>query len=311
MSQKPLNYRHLHYFWVVAKEGSITAAAQRLGLTAQTISAQLASLEREVGRALLVPQGRRLVLTDAGRMTMGYADQIFLLGEQLEESLRLGEGESGARLTLGISDGVPKLIAYRLLEVVMRLPRPVRLTCYEGKFENLLADLALHKLDLVVTDRPVNPGSSLRLFSHPLGESETLLFGAPPLAERYREGFPDSLHGAPLLLPTRNNALRARLDQWLEARNLRPRILAELEDSALLGTFGRSGTGLFPGPAALEQDVAEQLGALPVGRIEGVHEHFYAISGERRIQNPAVEAILQITREQILRPEEQPAAAGQ
>jgi len=301
MGQKPLNYRHLHYFWVVAKEGSITAAAQRLGLTAQTVSAQLAALERELGRALLAPQGRRLTLTEAGRLAMGYADQIFLLGEQMEEGLRLGDGEGGPRLTLGVSDGVPKLIAYRLLEVVMRLPQPVRLSCYEGKFENLLADLALHKLNLVLTDRPVNPGSSLRLFSHPLGESDTLLFGVPALAERYRQGFPESLHGAPLLLPTRNNALRARLDQWLEARNLRPRILGEFEDSALLDTFGRTGVGLFPGPAALRRDVAEQLGALPVGAVEGVQEHFYAISGERRIQHPAVEAILQATRERILR----------
>jgi LysR family transcriptional regulator, transcriptional activator of nhaA len=302
MSQKPLNYRHLHYFWVVAKEGSVTAAAQRLGLTAQTVSAQLAALERELGRALLAPQGRRLGLTEAGRLVMGFADQIFLLGEQMEESLRQGEGEGGPRLILGVSDGVPKLIAYRLLEVVTQLPRPVRLRCYEGKFEQLLADLALHKLDLVLADRPVSPGSSLRLFSHPLGESPTLLYGTPALAERYRPGFPASLHGAPLLLPTRNNALRARLEQWLEARNLRPRILGEFEDSALLDTFGRTGLGLFPGPEVLQREMAEQFGALPVGGVEGVHEHFYAISGERRIQHPAVEAILQ-TREHLLHPE--------
>jgi len=295
MRAKPLNYRHLHYFWVVAKEGSITAAAERLGLTVQTISAQVASLELEMGRVLLVPQGRRMALTEAGRLVMGYADQIFLLGEQLEDALREESGD-GLRLTVGISDGVPKLIAYRLLEVVMHLPQPARLTCYEGEFEQLLAELALHKIDMVLTDRPVIPGTSLRLFSHSLGESETLLFGVPELAARYHENFPDSLHGAPLLVPTRNNALRSGLDQWFDARGLRPRIVGEFEDSALLNTFGRTGAGLFPAPAALRSDVEEQLGALPVGEIVGVREHFYAISAERRIQNPAVEAILRSSR---------------
>jgi LysR family transcriptional activator of nhaA len=289
--QAPLNHRHLFYFWVVAKEGGITPAAERLGVAVQTISGQLRQFEEALGRALFAPQGRRLVLTEAGRTALGYADQIFLLDEQMKAAVQ-SSGEAGSlRLTVGISDALPKLIAYRLIEAALHLPVPVRLACYEGEFEELLGDLALHKFDVVLTDRPFGASSNLRVFSHSLGECEITIYAIPKLARRYRRGFPASLADAPLLLPTRTNALRGRLDAWLAANDLRPVISGEFEDSALMQTFGRTGLGLFPAPSILDAEIAAQFGAVPVGTIPEVREQFYAISNERRIKHPAVEAI--------------------
>ncbi len=286
-----INYRHLYYFWVVAKEGSVTRAAARLELAIQTIGTQLSQLEQSIGKSLFSQQGRRLVLTEAGRLALAYADQIFLLGAQLQEAL--GEADSGRiRLTVGISDSLPKLTAFRLLESTMHLPTPVRLVCYEDQFDALLADLALHKLDVVLTDRAVRSGTTLRVFSHLLFESATIVAGAPALAQVYADGFPTKLNGAPFLLPTRNNALRGRIDAWFELHNVRPDVVGEFEDNALLNTFGRRGAGLFFAPAALATDLADQFGALMVGPVPQVREQFYAISNERKIKHPAVEAIL-------------------
>ncbi len=287
-----LNFRHLHYFWVVAKEGSVTRAAERLGLAVQTVSAQLALLEQSVGKSLFRPQGRRLVLTEAGQVALRYADQIFLLGEQLIEALADVDLDKTLRLTVGISDSLPKLIASRLLESALTLPQPVRLICYEEQFDTLLGKLSVHKIDVMLTDRPVPPGSALRVFSHLLGEFEIGWFGLPALADKYREGFPGSLQGAPMLLPTRNNALRGRIDQWLNAHDLTPSIFGEFDDNALLNTFGQQGRGLFPAPTALAADVKEQLGAVPVGPIPQVREQIYALSNERKIQHPGIAAIL-------------------
>lgn len=295
MKHSGLNLRHLYYFWVVAKEGGVTRAAERLGVAIQTISMQLAQLEQAIGKSLLTTQGRRLVLTEAGRVALNYADQIFLLEEQMQAALAETDLGSSMRLTVGISDSLPKLIAYRLLESALKLPQKVRLECYEGKFESLLADLALHKLDVVLTDRPVSAGTSLRVFSHPLGECQIMLFGIPALAKKYRADFPASLHGAPVLLPTRNNAVRGRIDQWFESHNVRPDVVGEFEDSALLSTFGRSGLGLFPAASILAADVAEQFGAELVGELSQVQEQFFAVSTERKIKHVAVEAILTAT----------------
>jgi LysR family transcriptional activator of nhaA len=292
MKTTGLNFRHLYYFWVVAKEGSVTRAAERLNVAVQTISAQLSLLEQSIGKALLAPQGRRLVLTEAGRMALAYADQIFLLGEQMQDALAASDIDRTMRLTVGLSDSLPKLIASRLLEAALRLPQKVKLVCYEDNFESLLGDLSVHKLDVVLTDRPVPTGTNLRVFSHLLGESDITLFGVPELAEQYRGGFPSSLNSAPVLLPTRNNAIRGRIDQWFEAHDLRPNVVGEFDDNALLNTFGRSGLGLFPAPSALTLDVEQQFGAVPVGELARVHEQFYAISNERKIKHPAVEAIL-------------------
>jgi LysR family transcriptional activator of nhaA len=298
MKTTGMNFRHLYYFWVVAKEGSITRAASRLGLAIQTVSTQLTQLEQSIGKSLLMPQGRSLVLTEAGRLALGYADQIFLLGEQLQEVL--SEADSGrTRLTVGISDSLPKLTAFRLLETTMHLPNPVRLVCYEDNFEALLADLALHKLDVVLTDRAVRSGTTLRVFSHMLFESGTIVVGAPSLAQAYAAGFPQSLNGAPFLLPTRNNALRGRIDEWFELHNARPDVVGEFEDNALLNTFGRRGAGLFFAPAALAADLEEQFGAVLVGQVPQVREQVYAISNERKIKHPAVEAILSSVHEGV------------
>jgi LysR family transcriptional activator of nhaA len=287
-----LNFRHLHYFWVVAKEGSITRAAERLGLAVQTVSAQLSQLEKSIGKSLFKPQGRRLVLTEAGSLALRYADQIFLLGEQLQDALAASEVEPVMRLTVGISDSLPKLIASRLLEAALALPQRVRLVCYEEQFESLLGKLSVHKLDVMLTDRPVPPGSSLRVFSHLLVETQTSLFGLPALAEKYAPGFPGSLNGAPLLLPTRNNAIRSRIDFWLEDHDLHPDLIGEFDDNALLHTFGRAGRGLFPAPSVLADDVFEQFGAVSVGPMTEVTEQIYAISNDRKMKHPGIEAIL-------------------
>jgi LysR family transcriptional activator of nhaA len=292
MKTTGLNFRHLYYFWVVAKEGSITRAAERLDVAIQTISAQLSLLEQSIGKSLLAPQGRRLVLTEAGRVALSYADQIFLLGEQLQDVLAAPDMGRTMRLTVGISDSLPKLISSRLLEAALGLPERVKLVCYEDNFESLLGDLSVHKLDVVLTDRPVPSGTTLRVFSHLLGESGVMLFGVPALAKMYRVKFPASLNAAPLLLPTRNNAVRGRIDHWFETHDLRPDVVGEFDDNALLNTFGRSGLGLFPAPSALAADVEEQFGAVPVGELTQVREQFYAISNERKIKHPAIEAIL-------------------
>ena len=291
MKTSGLNFRHLYFFWMVAKEGGVTRAAERLGLAVQTISMQLASLEQSIGKQLLEPQGRRLVPTEAGRLALSYCDQIFLLGEQLQDAL--DEAEAGKmRLTVGISDSLPKLIAFRLLEATQALDKQVRLVCMEAEFEDLLADLALGKLDVVLTDRTVRAGGSLKVYSHLLGESDMKLFGVPRLADKYRPGFPASLNHAPLLVPTRNNALRGRIDAWLVEHEVRPEIVGEFEDNAMLNTFGRNGTGLFFATSALAQDIKDQFGAVLVGDAPELREHFYAISSARKIKHPAVEAIL-------------------
>lgn len=287
----PLNFNHLHYFWVVAREGSMTRAAERLGVAIQTVSGQLSLLEKSLGKALFASQGRGLTLTEAGRTALGYADQIFQLAEGLQDALSASEGTPRLRLRAGISDGLPKLLAFRLLSAVQSMPDGVRLVCDEDEFEDLLADLALHRLDVVLTDRPAPAGSNLKVFSTHLGDFPVGLFAIPALAARYGDGFPGSLNGAPLLLPSRHNLLRGRIDRWLEAAGVKPDVVGEFEDSALLNIFGRSGGGLFPAPLALADEVAEQLGATRVGVLEGVHEQIYAISSERRIRHPAVEAL--------------------
>ncbi len=291
MKNSGINFRHLYYFWVVAKEGGMTRAAERLGVAVQTISTQLGLLEQSIGKALFSQQGRRLVLTESGRTALAYADQIFLLGEQMQEALGEADGAK-IRLTVGISDSLPKLTAFRLLEATLHLERPVRLVCYEDQFEALLGDLALHKLDVVLTDRAVRSGTTLRVFSHQLFESETMVVGAQALASTYKPGFPRSLNGAPFLLPTRNNALRGQIDEWFEQNEVRPDIIGEFEDNALLNTFGRRGVGLFFATAALADDIAEQFGAVLVGPVPQVRQQFYAISNERKIRHPAVDAIL-------------------
>ncbi|CAG0996391.1 Transcriptional activator protein NhaR [Rhodocyclaceae bacterium] len=294
MRPDDLNFRHLLYFWAVAKEGSITRAADRLGLSVQAISTQLGQLERQLGQALLAPQGRSLKLTEAGRTVLAHAEQIFQVGDKL---LRvLGEpGITRPRLAVGITDAVPKLVAFHLLADVLRPPLSVRIECIEGDLERLLGDLAVNRLDLVIADRSAPQQANLRLHSHPLGKAEIAFFGTPNLHKAHHRHFPQSLDGAPVLLPARSNPLRGAIDAWLESFDLRPVVIGEFSDSALLKTFGRAGLGLFPAPATMQEDLRVQFGARPLGRLDGVWENWYAIAPQRRIQHPAVAAILQRT----------------
>ena len=291
MRPDELNYRHLLYFWAVAKEGSITRAAKRLGLSVQTISTQLGQLEQQLGQALLAPQGRTLALTDAGRIALVHAEQIFLAGEQLRQALAEPQ-QRRPRLAVGITDAVPKLVTFRVLEGVLQPPLDGRLACVEGEFEHLLGELALNRLDLVIADRSAPQRANLKLQSHPLGELDIALFGAPELAERYAPGFPHSLEAAPLLLPARSDPLRGALDAWFDGQRLHPDIVGEFTDSALLKTFGRAGRGLYPAPLALQDEVAVQFRGVPVGLLRGVSERWYAICTPRRVPHPAVTQIL-------------------
>ena len=290
MTPDGLNYRHLLYFLTVAKEGTITRAAERLGLSPQTISTQLGQLDRQLGQALLAPQGRSLALTEAGRTALGYAEQIFELGDQLRQAL-VETQAARPRLAVGVTDAVPKLMAFHLLEGVLRPPLSVRLECVEGDFERLLGELALNRLDLVIADRSAPHRANLKLHSHLLGTGDIDLYAGHALHARLAAGFPRSLDNAPLLLPVQGDPLRATIDAWFEAQGLRQLVIAEFSDSALLKTFGRAGLGLFPAPAQMHEDIAAQYDARPLGTMTGVRESWYAISTLRRVQHPAVAAI--------------------
>lgn len=292
MKPDDLNFRHLLYFWAVAKEGSITRAADRLGLSVQTISTQLGQLERQLGQALLAPHGRSLKLTDAGRTTLRYAEQIFQTGDRLRQALAEPTA-TRPRLAVGITDAVPKLVAFRLLEPVLQPPLAVRLECVEGDFENLLAELALNRLDLVIADRPAPQQTNLRSHSQQLAHADVAIYGTAELQRAHARNFPQSLDGAPMLLPARNDPLRSAIDGWLESRELRPQIIGEFTDSALLKTFGRAGLGLFPAPATMQEDLAAQYDALLLGRLSGVQERWYAVAAQRRVQHPAVAFVLE------------------
>lgn len=291
MRPDDLNYRHLLYFWAVAKEGTITRAAERLGLSVQTISTQLGQLERQLGQSLFAPQGRSLALTDAGRTALVHAEQIFQVGEKLRQALAENV-RTRPRLSVGVTDAVPKLMTFRLLENVLQPPLAMRLECVEGEFEHLLGELALNRLDLVVADRSAPQRANFKLHSSLLGHASISLFGSVTLHKRYGKGFPYSADGAPWLLPTRNNPLRNAIDAWFETNGIRPDIAGEFSDSALLKTFGRAGLGLFPAPTAMHADILAQFGAKPLGLLQGVRENWYAISSHKRVPHPAV-AIIQ------------------
>lgn len=288
-----LNYQHLYYFWTVAKQGSIGAACETLHLAQPTISAQLAIFEQAVGTKLLVKQGRKQVLTDTGRAVFHYADEIFGLGRELTHMLKGRGAERGIRLNVGISDALPKLLAYRLIEPLLRLPEAVQIHCTEDKTERLLSELALHSIDLVLCDLPATPASGARVFNHFLGESQVAIFAAPALAARYREDFPRCLNGAPFLLPTANTALRRSLDQWFDSQQISPAVQVEVEDSGLLKTFGAAGSGLFFSPQAVAEAIEQQYGVIKLGLADGISERFYAVSAQRRLKHPLVNAILE------------------
>jgi len=286
-----LNYHHLLYFYVVAREGSIARATTVLGLTQPTISGQLRTLERAVGEKLFERRGRNLVLTETGHVIYRYAEEIFSLGDELMRTLQ-GQPTSGPlRFAVGISDSLPKLTTYRLLAPALALQTPMRLLLRIGKTDQLLADLSIHALDLVLADTPINPGVKVRAFNHLLGECDVTVFATAALADKYGRHFPRSLQNAPFLLPTQGTALRRSLEQWFEAENIHPAVAAEVEDMALLQVLGQEGLGLFAAPTVVEDEIRRQYRVAPIGRIEAVRERFYAISIDRKLKHPAVLAI--------------------
>lgn len=286
-----LNYRHLHYFLTVAKSGGITRAGERLHLTPQTLSGQLSQFERQLGTPLFRRVGRRMELTESGRLALSYAEEIFQVGAELEERLRGRPEERTVPFRVGIADVVPKSIAYRLLAPAMQLPEPVRLVCREDRLERLLAELAIHRLDMVLADRPMPANMDIKGYSHPLGQCGVAFLAAPALAAKLSGEFPSNLDGAPLLIPGEDSALRAPLMRWLERRNIRARIVGEFDDSALMKAFGQAGCGVFPAPAATTGEIEGQYGTLSLGQTDDIQERFFAISVERRLTHPAVVAV--------------------
>jgi len=285
------SYRHLYYFWAVAKEGGLTRAAEKLGLSVQTVSTQVRELEQDLGAALLKPAGRGLTLTEAGRAALDVADQIFSLGETLSERVREAVDVPTVRLAVGISDGLPKLVAHRLLAPILDTPQ-LRLLCHEDEFDDLLGDLALHRLDVVLADRPAPANPNLRVYSHSLGSSPIAWYAHPRWAQAAARDFPASLADVPLLLPTSHAALRPRLDQWLTEHGLRVRVTGEFEDSALLATFGSEGLGVFPAATAVDDALTGRYGVVNVGLAEGLAEQFYAVGTDKKISHPLVRKLL-------------------
>lgn len=292
------SYRHLYYFWVVAKEGGMSRAAERLGMAVQTVSTQVRELESALGCALLKPAGRGLALTEAGEAAMRQADHIFQLGEALPLLVREAAAAPSVRLVVGIPDGIPKLAVRHLLEPVVHEPH-LRLLCHDGEFEDLLGELALHRLDMVISDRPAPRNANMKLYSHPLGVSPVSWYATPEHARALRAArkkgteFAQALlqSGLPVLLPTGHGVLRDRLEHWFERHGIRPRVAGEFEDSALLKTFGASGMGVFPAAALVEEDLTRRYGVEQVGACDGVEEHFYAITPHKKVEHRLVQRI--------------------
>jgi LysR family transcriptional regulator, transcriptional activator of nhaA len=296
MQNLKLNLKHLRYFWAVASLGSIARAAETLFITPQTISGQLRELEIQVGGKLFQRDGRHLVMTETGRVVFSYADEMFRLGLELQDVLAGRTPDSALTVKVGIAMVVPKLLAYRVLEPVLKLAEPVRLVCHEAPLVDLLGDLSVHKLDLVLADSPVNPALNVRVYNHALGESGISFFAVPAKAKAMRDHFPRSLDGEPMLMPSEGTLLRRGLENWFERIGVAPKVVAEFEDRALMKAFGERGAGVFTSPTAVEAEVADKYGVDVIGRTDDVRERYYVISPERRIKHPAVTAITEYAR---------------
>ena len=286
-----LNYKHLHYFVSVAREGGIIRASERLHLAPQTLSGQISQFEERLGVALFNRTGRRMELTPAGKLALSYAEEIFQTGAELEDILRHGGEERFVTFRVGIADVVPKFVAHRLLAPVLELPESVRLVCQEDRLERLLAEMAIHRLDMVLADRPMPPGTEIKGYSHPLGESAVAFMASPALTSKLKGSFPASLEGEPLLLPGKDSALHAALPRWLDRQGIRMRVVGEFDDSALMKAFGEGGAGLFPVAVASLPDVVAHYRVEQVGATEDIRERFFLISPERRLTHPAARAV--------------------
>ena len=305
-----LNYHHLLYFWTVARKGGLAPAAEELRLAPSTVSVQVRRLEEALSEKLLRRSGRRLVLTEMGRLVYGYADEIFSMGREMTEALRGRPTGRAMRLVVGVADVVEKLVAERLIEPALHLPEPVRIVCREASPALLLTALARHEVDMLLTDTPVGPEVEVRAYNHLLGESGVSFVATPALAAACRRGFPRCLDGRPMLLPTENMAVRRSLDQWLEERQVRPRVVGEFEDGALLREFGTAGHGIFVTPTMVEKQLLRAHRLRTVGRTEAVRARVYAISAERRIKHPAVAAICNAARAEAEADLRTPAASA-
>ena len=291
-----MNLKHLRYFWTVARLGGVARAAERLNLAPQTVSAQVKLLEEDLGASLFRPAGRGLELTEAGRMALSYADEMLALGDEMKSALAARQARPMPILRVGITDVVPKSVAYRLLAPLGALDEPVRLLCREGQLDLLLGELALHRLDMVLADRPMPSGLAVRGHSHKLGESSIGFFAAPALIDAGAT-FPRCLDDAPLLLPGAGAAVRGPLERWLDEARIRPRLMGEFDDGALMKAFGQAGAGLFPAPALLRDEIAVRYAVRMVGQVDSVREAFWLISGERRITHPAIQRVVETARE--------------
>jgi LysR family transcriptional activator of nhaA len=295
-----INYKHLYYFWAVAKAGSIARASEQLHLTPQTISGQLSLFEDILGEMLFTRTGRRLELTDRGKLVLSYAEEIFSLGQELEDVLHQQPVGRPLQFRVGVCDAVPKAIAYRLIEPALRSPDPLRIICREGNVSSLLAELAVHKLDIVIADSPMPPAVNIRAFNHLLGECGLTFFAAEALATQLSNtDFPQCLDGAPMLLPGSDVAVRPRLLRWFEGHHIRPRITGEFDDGALMKAFGQAGVGVFAAPSSIADQVQRQYGVVAIGATREVTEKFYAISVERKLTHPAVVAISEAARMEL------------
>lgn len=297
-----VNFKHLHYFWVAAKAGGVVRAGEQLHTTPQTLSSQIKLLEDRLGRRLFRKSGRKLELTDDGRVALRYADDIFGLGSELEAAMRERRrgGQEVLEFRVGIEDAVAKSVAYMLLEPALALAEPMRLICTEGHFDDLLAQLALHRMDLVIADEPLPRRLAVKAYNHALGSSSMSFFCAPALARQLQGSFPDCLNGAPMLIPGASSTVRSQFESWLTLHGLRPRVVGEFDDGALMKAFGREGRGVFISPSVVEQQTCEQYGVQIIGRSTELVEQFYAISVERRITHPGVVAITQSARATLL-----------
>lgn len=291
-----LNYHHLLYFWTVAHEGSVAAASSKLNLTQPTVSMQIHKLERAVGHKLFRRAGRSLVLTETGQIAYRYANEIFSVGRELTKVIAGQVPDRPSRLCVGIPDVMSKIIAYRLLEPVFAQAEPVQVECHEAKLDQLLADLAMHRYDVLLSDAPLGMGVRVKAHSHRLGSCDLAFCGTRELARKLRRRFPESLHGAPMILPTGNTELRRAADQWLDLRGLQPRLIAEIEDSALMKEFGRAGFGVFPMPSAIVADVCRRFDVVLIGTIAEIQINFFAITTERRLNNPMLKLICNAAR---------------
>ncbi len=295
-----MNYKHLLYFWVTAKAGGVMRAGEQLHTTPQTLSGQIKLLEDWLGRRLFKKAGRNLELTEEGRLALGYADQIFTLGAELEAAVRTArDGKKVLDFKVGVADSVTKSIAYRLLEPALSIAEPVRLICSEGKFPDLLAQLALNRLDLVIADEPMSRRLSVRAFNHPLGGTAMSFFCTPALKVQLQGEFPHCLNGQPLLIPGAQASVRQQLEGWLTRHSLMPRIVGEFDDGALMTAFGREGRGVFIAPSVTEAETLQQFGVEVIGRSEELREDFFAVSVEKRITHPCVVAITDAARAQL------------